>query len=209
MNRVADNALNRGGLTLRRVSKVKHILSLQKRHNDTEPEDEWFGRRMAALAGDKVTSRFDGTLAAETLLKEKPIGYNTRSTGATVEHRSWKSADARRQILDYCPELSMVMGMRLEKEICSDGQSGAGMVSVKTQIEAQSAMKEKQKLQEAQRQAQAMVDWMPKAQVRASAQVKTTAGRPLLAPPPLQPFEQQRITGQGSAKEDNKLWNVR
>ncbi|KAL6909011.1 hypothetical protein GGI43DRAFT_379837 [Trichoderma evansii] len=109
-----------GGLSLRRVSVIKQILSFQVRFNDSEPEDEWFGKRLWVLPGAKVASELDGAIAVEGVDMERPMGYHIREGGLNLNEEIWGAAARRKEILEYCPELSMIIDMKLERERCPD-----------------------------------------------------------------------------------------
>lgn len=66
------------------MSAIKRVLGFQKRHNDSEPEDEWFGKRLAAMPGEKVASKFQGALAVENFFMDKPMGYHIRAGGTQL-----------------------------------------------------------------------------------------------------------------------------
>ncbi|EHK15590.1 uncharacterized protein TRIVIDRAFT_228616 [Trichoderma virens Gv29-8] len=109
-----------GGLSLRRVSVIKRVLSFQARFNDSEPEDEWFGKRLWVLPGAKVASRFDDAIAVEDVYMERPMGYHIREGGGSLDKSVWGDAARRKEIFEYCPELSMIMDMKLERQRCPD-----------------------------------------------------------------------------------------
>ncbi|KAM0514060.1 hypothetical protein ACHAPE_007150 [Trichoderma viride] len=115
-----DRFSGNGGLSLRRVSVIKRILSFQARFNDSEPEDEWFGKRLWVLPGAKVASKVDGTIAVEDVYMERPMGYHIRGGGGNLNEEIWGDPSRRKEILEYCPELSMIMDMKLERERCPD-----------------------------------------------------------------------------------------
>ncbi|KOS19308.1 hypothetical protein ESCO_000164 [Escovopsis weberi] len=115
-----DRFSGHGGLSLRRVSVIKRVLGFQSRANNTEPEDVWFGKRVAALPGARVASRLDGVLSVEDVYAERPMGFHVRGGGAALGGELWADAGRRRAMLEYCPELSIVMDMKLERERCPD-----------------------------------------------------------------------------------------
>lgn len=106
---------------------------------------------MAAMPGERVALRFDGAFAVDTTVVEKPIGYNSRGIGVPVEHRSWKSTDARKRILEYCPELGMVMGLRLERELCAEVEFKIGNQFVPAHLATKKVLEDVTNGQEAQR----------------------------------------------------------
>lgn len=113
-----DRFSGNGGLSLRRVSAIKRVLGFQARYNNTEPEDEWFGKRMYILPGAKVASGTDGMLAVEDVYMEKPMGFHVRNGGDQLADDVWKDQKRRQDIFQYCPELSLIMDMKLERERC-------------------------------------------------------------------------------------------
>ncbi|KAJ6446670.1 MEAB protein [Purpureocillium lavendulum] len=133
---VDDYFSGTGGLSLRRVSSIRRVLAFRERHNNSEPEAEWFGKRLALMPGEKVAHQFQGAIAVENVLLEKPMGYTVRGGhgggggggGSYLDHDVWKDADLRNRIFGYCPELSIIMDMKLERERCPDdnGRGGRG-----------------------------------------------------------------------------------
>ncbi|KAH8683140.1 hypothetical protein BGZ60DRAFT_560862 [Tricladium varicosporioides] len=121
-----DRFAGNGGLSLRRLSAVKRILSFQSRYNDTEPEDEWFGKRMVVLPGAKVaTGQDEDHFAVENVWHEKPMGFHVRDGGQTLHDDVWKDPTKRKKNFDYCPELAIIMPMKLERERCEgDNKQG-------------------------------------------------------------------------------------
>lgn len=115
-----DRFAGNGGLTLRRISAIKQVLGFQSRYNDTQPEDEWFGKRMTVLPGALVANaEQDDHFAIESVWHEKePMGYHIPEGGTRLPEDVWKSSKHRKQIFAYCPELSMIMPMKLERERC-------------------------------------------------------------------------------------------
>ncbi|CAK7264201.1 hypothetical protein SEPCBS119000_000868 [Sporothrix epigloea] len=112
-----DRFSGNGGLSLRKVSAIRRILRFQVRYNNTEAEDEWFGRRLWVLPGEKVTSGLNA-LAVENVYIEKPMGFHIPDGGKNLPDGVWKNAEQRKKIFDYCPELSLITDMKLERERC-------------------------------------------------------------------------------------------
>ncbi|TEA11214.1 hypothetical protein C8034_v000976 [Colletotrichum sidae] len=120
-----DRFSGNGGLSLRRVSAIKRVLQFQERYNDTEAEDEWFGKRLWVMQGEKVAHGRKGVLAVEDVYLEKPMGYHVKNGGTELPDKVWKDPKQRKRIFDYCPELSLIMDMKLERERC-DGDNHEG-----------------------------------------------------------------------------------
>ncbi|KAK2022599.1 hypothetical protein LX32DRAFT_602539 [Colletotrichum zoysiae] len=138
-----DRFSGNGGLSLRRVSSIKKVLQFQERYNDTEAEDEWFGKRLWVMKGEKVAHGNKGVLAVEDVYMEKPMGYHVRDGGNSLSDAVWKDPKQRKKIFNYCPELSMIMDMKLERERCDDdnGEGGLGPTDAEKAAAAEAAKK--------------------------------------------------------------------
>ncbi|PHH62559.1 hypothetical protein CDD81_6874 [Ophiocordyceps australis] len=119
-----------GGLSLRRVSAIRRVLGFQERHNNSEPEDEWFGKRLLVMPGERVATGLDGALAVENVLIDKPMGYCIRDGGAHLDPSVWNSPEVRKGVFDYCPELALIADMKLERERCPDDDKQGGRAEV-------------------------------------------------------------------------------
>ncbi|KAI1426204.1 hypothetical protein F5Y12DRAFT_299381 [Xylaria sp. FL1777] len=115
---VDDRFSGNGGLSLRRVSAIRRVLKFQERYNDTSPEDEWFGTRVWVLPGARVAAGKQGQLAVEDHYIPDAMGFHLRDGGRGISDLVWKDPAQRRRIFDYCPELSLIMDMKLERERC-------------------------------------------------------------------------------------------
>ncbi|KAI1355744.1 hypothetical protein F5Y01DRAFT_151936 [Xylaria sp. FL0043] len=115
---VDDRFSGNGGLSMRRVSAIRRVLRFQERYNDTKPEDEWFGERVWVLPGAKVAAGKNGQLAVEDHYISDAMGFHLRDGGRAISDQVWKDPVQRKTILDYCPELSLIMDMKLERERC-------------------------------------------------------------------------------------------
>lgn len=123
-----DRFAGNGGLSLRRISTVKRILGFQSRYNDTEPEDEWFGKRITVLPGAKVASGTEEShLSVEDTFFDRPMGYHVRDGGENLAEDVWMDPKKRKANFEYCPELAMIMPMKLERERCQ-GDNKMGMI---------------------------------------------------------------------------------
>lgn len=121
-----DPFAGNGGLSFRRLSAVRKVLSFQSRYNDTEPEDEWFGKRVKVLPGSIVANaEQEDHFSVEDVFHTYPMGYHVREGGTLLSEGVWKSEQQRQAIFNYCPELSMIMPMKLERERC-EGDDGEG-----------------------------------------------------------------------------------
>ncbi|KAK0738369.1 hypothetical protein B0T18DRAFT_245491 [Schizothecium vesticola] len=123
-----DRFFGSGGLSLRRMSIIRQVLEFQARYNDTDPEDKWFGTRVELLPGAKVPPDLMHALAVEDVYFEKPMGFHIRNGGSFLPVQVWLDPNRRQAIFDYCPELALIMDMRLKKEACP-GDDSFGEVS--------------------------------------------------------------------------------
>jgi hypothetical protein len=105
---------------------VKKILDFQERFNDTEPEDEWFGKRIMLYPGSFVASgEKEKQFSVEDVYYEKPLGYHVRDGGRGLSDDVWRDPARRKANFEYCPELTMIMPMKLERQRC-DGDNRQG-----------------------------------------------------------------------------------
>lgn len=123
-----DRFFGSGGLSLRRMSIIRQVLEFQARYNDTDSEDKWFGTRVELLPGAKVPPDLMHALAVEDVYFEKPMGFHIRNGGSSLPVQVWLDPNQRQAILDYCPELALIMDMRLKREACP-GDDSFGVVS--------------------------------------------------------------------------------
>ena len=77
----------------------------------------------AKVANDAEEQRF----SVESVYHEKPMGYHIRDSGDYLYDDVWKNAERRKANFEYCPELVMIMPMKLERERC-DGDNMEGEV---------------------------------------------------------------------------------
>jgi hypothetical protein len=106
-----------GGLSLRKVSKIKQVLQFQTRLDHTFSEDEWLSSRMGLLPDahmcDPVLER---EFAVENIWQERPMGYHLNPVGWSEQ--VWGDPNKRSMIYDYCPEIKMIADFHLERERC-------------------------------------------------------------------------------------------
>ncbi|KAI0971815.1 hypothetical protein F4678DRAFT_76425 [Xylaria arbuscula] len=115
---IDDRFSGNGGLSIRRVSAIRRVLAFQERYNDTNPEDEWFGTRVWVLPGAKVAAGKMGQLAVEDHYIPDAMGFHLRDGGHALADQVWKDPAQRKTIFAYCPELSLILDMKLERERC-------------------------------------------------------------------------------------------
>jgi len=105
---------------LRRLSKVKQVLSFQTRQDEGEPEDHWLVGRIATLPDANMPSpEVEKGFSVQAVWHEKPLGYHVSAHGTNRHHEIWDSDERRQKIYEYCPEIKMILDMKLEKERCT------------------------------------------------------------------------------------------
>ncbi|KAF5256583.1 hypothetical protein FOXYS1_12937 [Fusarium oxysporum] len=137
-NRENKNFAVYGDLSIRRVSAIKQILSFQSRYNDSAGEDSWFGTRLEVLPDAKVAMTSDRPFAVQNNITSKPMGYNLQARGNLVDQDVWKYPEARKEAMKYCPELHIILNMKLEKERCPGDNLMGQIVNTTTTTEAAS-----------------------------------------------------------------------
>lgn len=115
------------GLTMSHIPSLESVLAFQSRRNDSEPEDVWFRKRLAAMPGHAVAEGeawpFAVGRSLESVGKKPPLGYYV----SDVE--LWTEPELRRGALDYCPELAIILDMKLERERCPDDDGHGRRIS--------------------------------------------------------------------------------
>lgn len=110
-----------GGLSLRRVSHVLKVLQFQSRQDDAESEDKWLSDRIKVLPGVKLPKpEVEKSFAVEGMWHEKPMGLHVPSSSDRLLKEAWDDADQRKKTFEYCPEVKMIMNMKLERERCEE-----------------------------------------------------------------------------------------
>jgi hypothetical protein len=56
------------------------------------------------------------------------MGYHVHVVDGHLPEEVWKKRENRQRIFDYCPEISMIMDMKLERERC-EGDDGEGRLA--------------------------------------------------------------------------------
>lgn len=79
----------------------------------------------------------DRPFAVQNNITSKPMGYNLQGRGDQVDREVWKVPEARKYALDYCPEIHIILNMKLERERCpGDNLMGQIMPSTTTTASA-------------------------------------------------------------------------
>lgn len=111
---------------MRRASTIRQVLEFQERHNNSEPEDIWFGKRVVSLPGVRIARKFGGVISGGEIFANKLMGYHVPQGGKTLNHEIWQNKELRKEVLEYCPELSLILDMKLERERCPDDDGHGG-----------------------------------------------------------------------------------
>ncbi|KAF3936142.1 hypothetical protein ABW19_dt0200930 [Dactylella cylindrospora] len=115
-----DNFGGNGGLSLRKISKIRQVLSFQERIENTDPEDLWLIKRIGLLPNaNMANATTESQFSVENVWHESPMGFHLGWSGARLPEGVWDSEDQRKRVYEYCPEIKMIMKMRLEREKCS------------------------------------------------------------------------------------------
>jgi hypothetical protein len=102
---------------MRNVEKVKEVLQFQKRLENTESEDRWLSKRLGLLPkANMCPPETEKEFAVDDVWHEWPMGYHVNSGSFSVD--VWQPKAKRKQIFDYCPEIKIILDMRLERERC-------------------------------------------------------------------------------------------
>ncbi|TGJ72983.1 hypothetical protein EYR41_000103 [Orbilia oligospora] len=112
-----------GGLSLRKISKIKQVLQFQERIPETDPEDLWLIKRIGLLPGaNMATARQEAEFSVENVWHSSPMGFHLGMSGERLPGGVWDREDNRKRIYEYCPEIKMIMKMRLERERCTQDE---------------------------------------------------------------------------------------
>lgn len=136
------------------------MLEFQTRDADSGPEDEWFGKRIMAMPDYKVASGLDAQhFSVEEVYHEAPMGYHLRNSEGHLPTGVWKNSDQRARIIKYCPEISIILPMKLERERC-EGDNREGGIDDGASIAAEKAEAEKSriKIEEKKKEAERIME---------------------------------------------------
>jgi hypothetical protein len=131
-----------GGLSLRKVSKILQVLEKKRRVNTGMPfEDEWLSNELNALPGARMAiANVSKSFSVESVWDDAPLGYHIGWMG--VHHpqvclfrptlymttfwvmrittklslQIWDKQNQVDHILRYCPEVKIILGMKLAND---------------------------------------------------------------------------------------------
>ncbi|KAL9608611.1 MAG: hypothetical protein Q9167_006572 [Letrouitia subvulpina] len=110
-----------GGLSLRRVSRIKQVLQFQTRLDDGASEDKWLNDRIKVLPDINLPKpEIEKQFTVEGVWHERPMGFHLPTRNKGLLKSVWENRDQRKQIFEYCPEIKIIMEMKLERERCQE-----------------------------------------------------------------------------------------
>jgi len=93
------------------------VLQFQKRLDDSVSEDMWLAARIGLLPGANMAApEIEREFAVEDIWAERPMGYHINPVG--IGGQVWGNHGRRKMIYEYCPEIKIILDMRLERERC-------------------------------------------------------------------------------------------
>lgn len=132
------------------MSRIQQVLKFQTRQDDAEPEDKWLSDRIKVLPGVKLPKpEMEKTFAVEGVWDEKPMGFHVPSSNEVLLKDVWDDASQRKKTYEYCPEIKMILDMKLERERCEEKTAEQMESEKKAKEQVEKEMKER--LEEAER----------------------------------------------------------
>lgn len=134
-------------------------MNFQTRQDDADSEDKWLSDRIKVLPKIKLPKpEVEKSFAVEGTWHEKPMGFHIPSSTDHLLKDAWDDPEHRKKAFDYCPEVKMIMNMKLERERC-EVKANEEAAPSKEQIEKE--MKEhmeKEMKEQADKKAASMVE---------------------------------------------------
>ncbi|KAL9627128.1 MAG: hypothetical protein Q9204_006792, partial [Flavoplaca sp. TL-2023a] len=91
------------------------------RQDDQDSEDKWLIDRIKVLPNVKLPDyEAEKKFAVEGVWEEKPMGIHVPSSNDVLLRDVWDDPERRKQMLEYCPEIKMIVAMKLERERCQE-----------------------------------------------------------------------------------------
>ncbi|KAI9681111.1 MAG: hypothetical protein M1817_002393 [Caeruleum heppii] len=115
--RADDRFGGSGGFSLRRMSRIKQVLQFQTRQDEGDAEDRWLVPRVGLLPGAQMANASqEASFGVEGVWHERPMGYHVAPDD--LHHDVWDVEEHRQEIFKYCPEIKMILKMKLGRERC-------------------------------------------------------------------------------------------
>ncbi|KAI9642343.1 hypothetical protein NHQ30_009146 [Ciborinia camelliae] len=106
-----------GGLSLRHVPPIMKVLEKEVRKEGEPWEDRWICDRLLKLEGAKMPGPdIEATFSVESQWHDKPFGYHLMGSGKNLVPGIWDNKELKDRILQYCPEIKIVLDMDLVRE---------------------------------------------------------------------------------------------
>ena len=92
------------------------VLQFQKPYRGEFHEDQWLASRIGLLPGANMAGPdVEKEFSVERVWFERPLGYHLEPS---LAGEVWDNFERRKEIYAYCPEIKIVLDMRLERERC-------------------------------------------------------------------------------------------
>ncbi|KAL8708760.1 MAG: hypothetical protein Q9220_006402 [cf. Caloplaca sp. 1 TL-2023] len=132
-----------GALSLRHLPHIHRVLAFQTRQDDAESEDRWLIDRVKVLPGIRLPKpEIEKGFSVEGVWDERPMGIHVAGEEGGLIKEVWGDEARRKGLLGWCPEVKIVMGMKLERERCAveeEKGEGKGQEEMEKEIQAQMA----------------------------------------------------------------------
>lgn len=106
-----------GGLSLRHIPPILKVTEKEARKPGDPWEDRWICDRLLELDPKKMPGpEVEATFSVESQWYERPFGYHLIGSGKNLVPGIWENKERRKHILEYCPEIKIVLDMDLIRE---------------------------------------------------------------------------------------------
>lgn len=136
------------------MSRIQQVLSFQSRQDDQDSEDKWLTDRIKVLPNVKLPQyEAEKKFAVEGVWDEMPMGIHVPFSNDVLLRDVWDDAGRRKQMLEYCPEIKMIVAMKLERERCQEEKvdeqaEAAKQAEIAKQAEAEKLKEVEQRVEE-------------------------------------------------------------
>lgn len=105
-----------GGLSLRHVPPIISLLENVTRIAQSEWEDRWLSDHLGEMDPVHMPNpEIERYFSVESVWTERPFGYHLRGSGKLLDASIWGNETRRNHVLEYCPEIKLVLDMELRK----------------------------------------------------------------------------------------------
>lgn len=86
-------------------------------------EDLWLIQRIGILPGARMANgTTESRFSVEHVWADEPMGYHLGWSGTHLSAKVWNDREQRERIWNWCPEIKLILNMRLERECREDGE---------------------------------------------------------------------------------------